>query len=207
MVLVNLQANITIKCKLVLDKDDAVEYFKNHKRLTPVRFGYDTEYAQVLEYGCGPLSKFQPAYQNGDYSIESITKALDQWARLKLRISNKSEREAFVERLVKRMWEKGLYPHPFYRPALLWLEENMQQQFDEGKSLFYIADEALRIANKNIMDQNLPYTGQLQQSAFIDTIPWGETGDPKDRMDWVDPTEKTRLEREAGWSSNRGRKR
>lgn len=196
---------LQIKLRIQIDPDDVIRFFKENHRLQPVRFGYDVGYAEVLEYGCGPLNRFQPTYNNGQYSYETIYEEIDRWARLKLAIKNKNERKAFVDRLVDRMFNKGLYPHPFYRPALIWLEENMQAKFDEGLSLFQIADEALRIANKNIMDQNLPFTGQLQKSAIIKELSWGEAGDPKDETEWVDENEKYKLEREAGWSKNRSR--
>lgn len=196
---------VNVKFRLKFDTSEVERYFTEHKRLQPVRFGFDCNHAEVLEYGCGPLKHFQPVYMNGQYSFERIYEEIDRWARIKLKMTRKSERKAFVDRLMERMWNRGLYPHPYYRPALIWLEENLQTKFDEGMSLYEIADNAFRIAKKSIMDQGLPYEGHLLEGAFISSIPRGEMGDPKDNTEWVNPDDKARLDGEAGWSARRGR--
>lgn len=196
---------ISFRFRLKFDRDEVERFLKEHKRLQPVRFGYDVEYAEVLEYGCGPLKHFQPTYWNGDYTFEAVYEEIDRWARIKLGLTRKGERKAFVDRLMDRMWNRGLYPHPFYRPALAWLEENMQEQFDEGKSLYEICDEALKIADQRILEQGLPYTGQLQEGSIITTIPYAEAGDPKDDRLWVDINDRTKWERQGAWSSKRGK--
>ena len=55
-------------------KQDAEEYFKNHQKLKPVRFGYTVEYAESLEYGTGPLNQHQPTVNGGDYTYRTISK-------------------------------------------------------------------------------------------------------------------------------------
>ena len=98
-------------------------------------------------------------------------------------MQDKEYRENFVTGVVNRMWDEGMKPHPFYRPAMQWIETNMQRMFDEGHSLFEIADEGMRIANKCIMDQNLPYEGGLQLSAEIEEIDPREIKDLRDYND------------------------
>lgn len=161
------------------------------KKYQPVYFGFTTDYAEALEYGTGPLRDMQPTVHGGAYTYDSVWRDIDEWARKKLGMHDKAYRENFVTGVVNRMWEKGLYPHVYFRPALLWLEENLQQQVDMGKSFVEIADEAMRIANTNIMSERIPDlqgislsmpprpftpdSGNLQRSAVIKTLDFDQT--------------------------------
>ena len=164
-------------------QEDAKKYFEQHKRLHPVRFGFSVAYAESLEYGSGPLRDFQPTVDGGNYTYESVWNGLNEWARKKLKMNDKEHRENFVTGVANRMWDVGLNPHPYWRPAMLWLESNMQRLFDEGHSLFEIADMAMNIADKCIMDQNLPYEGGLQLSAKVEEIDPREIKDLRDYND------------------------
>ena len=187
-------------------KEDATEYFKQHKKLKTVRFGYTTDYAESLEYGTGPLKNFQPTVKGGNYSYETIYKEVYDWAGKKdgkdgfLPIKKEYIRRAFAEKLTDHFFEVGMKPHPYWRPAIQWLADNEQALFDKGYSLMDIADEALRVANKCIMDQNLPFTGKLQQSAFIDTVDEREVK-VKELRDYTDD-ERNKLFENAGWSAS-----
>lgn len=188
-------------------KKDMVDYFTNHKKLKAVRFGYTTEYAEVLEYGCGPLNDFQPTVHGGSYTYKTIYDAIYDWAGkkdgkgrgpYKLPIEDEAERRAFTKKVVDRFFMYGMKPHTYYRPAIDFLRDNMQKLFDEGYSLFEICDEALRISNKCIMDFNLPFSGKLQRSALIEEVDKRDIAKVKDKKDWTDEEWDDVFER-AGW--------
>ena len=186
-------------------REDLKRYLLNHSKLKTVRFGYTTDYAESLEYGTGPLKDFQPTVHGGNYTYETIYNAIYEWAGKKdghggqLPITDKTERARFATAVTDKFFAEGMRPHPFWRPAIQWLEDNEQVLFDKGYSLLEIADEALRIANKCIMDQNLPFTGQLQQSAFIDTVE--DDVKTKELKDYTDDERNSMFER-AGWLSD-----
>ena len=148
----------------------------NHRKLKPVRFGYTVEYAESLEYGTGPLNNYQPTVNKGFYTYKSIYDGIYEWARKKdgkgsgLPIKDEEERRNFAKAVTRRFFEYGMRPHPYWRPAINFLIENQQRLFDEGHSLKEICDEALRIADKCIQDQNLPFSGKLQQSVIIEDV-------------------------------------
>lgn len=201
-----IRLNLPIKFK-VKDADDfkkkAVEYFKEHRKLKPVVFGFSTDYAESLEYGTGPLSLYQPTVHHGNYTRETIYKALYDWAGRKegdgLPIEDEEERARFAERITNRFFNVGMKQHPYWRPAVQWLEDNEQRLFDEGKSLYEIADEALRnVALKYIKDQNIIFDGQLILSSYVKSVGWSELGDAKDLKDYNDD-ERNRLFKEVGW--------
>lgn len=205
--IVNLPIKWKIKDQGALT-EEARNYFKEHKRLKPVRFGYTTSYAESLEYGTGPLSQRQDTVEGGNYSWDSIYKGIYEWAGKKdgkgsgLPIKNKQERAEFAKAVTDKFFREGMKPHPYFRPAVQWLEDNEQALFDKGYSLFEIADEALRIANRCIMIQNLPFNGKLQLSAFLDEIDWREIGgDGKDLSEYNED-ERNRLFRDSGWSES-----
>ena len=205
--------NITLPIKWKIKneaelKDSTKEYLKTHERLKPVRFGYTTSYAESLEYGTGPLSMRQPTVDGGNYSWDSIYEEIYDWAGKKdgkgsgLPIKDKQERANFAKAVTDRFFNVGMKPHPYFRPAVQWLEDNEQALFDRGYSLMQIADEALRIANQCIMIQNLPFNGKLQQSAFLDEVDWREIGgDGKDLSEYNED-ERNRLFRDSGWNES-----
>lgn len=206
-----IQVKLPIKFKIKDEdafKDALVEYLKNHRKLKPVRFGYTTDYAESLEYGTGPLDYFQPTVHGGNYSYNSIYNEIYEWAGKKdgkgtgLPIEDPAERKAFAKKVTDNFFMYGMKPHPYWRPAIQFLQDNQQRLFDEGKSLMEICDEALRVANKCIMDQNLPFSGKLQQSAFIDVLSQEEAGKSKDLREYSDE-ERNRLFRESGWVDGR----
>lgn len=196
----NLQIPIRWKLKNIQDVQQAFkDNLKNDTRLKPVRFGYTVDYAESLEYGTGPLRDMQIIVDGGKYTYKSVWEGIDEWARKKLKMENKEHRENFVTGVVNRMWDVGLRPHPYWRPAINWLLANQQRMFDEGHSLKEIAEEAMRISEKCIMDQNLPYQGGLQKSAIVTVIDWKEIGnDGKDLKDYM-ADERNALFKQVGW--------
>lgn len=194
-----IQIPIRWKLKDIQDvKREFIDYLKNSNKLKPVRFGYSVDYAESLEYGTGPLRDVQIIVDGGKYTYESVWEGLNEWARKKLKMENKEHRENFVTGVANRMWDVGLRPHPYWRPAVNWLLENQQRMFDEGHSLREIADEALRVSDKCIMDQNLPYEGGLQKSAFVEDIDWREVKDGKDFKDYNEDERNAKF-KEVGW--------
>ena len=157
-------------------KEELRKYLESHKRLQPVRFGFTTGYAEALEYGTGPLSMLQPTVQNGNYSYKTIYDAIYEWAGKKdgrgsgLPIKDKEERARFAKAVTDKFFAVGMRPHPYWRPAINFLIDNQQRLFNEGKSLMDIASEALRVSEKCIQDQNLPFSGNLQLSAIVEEL-------------------------------------
>lgn len=187
-----IQLSIPIKLKVENTdemKEDILKYLKNHSKLKPVRIGYTIEYAESLEYGTGPLNTIQSTVHGGSYSYRTIYNEILKWAGRKdgkgsgLPIEDEEERRNFAKHVTDNFFQYGMKPHPYWRPAIQWLQDNMQKRFDEGYSLYEIADETLRIANKCIMDQNLPFSGNLQKSALIEEIS-PEDGKHKDLKDY-----------------------
>ena len=184
-------------------KKELMEYFQNHKKLKPVRFGYTTEYAESLEYGTGPLNQFQPSVKGGSYTYRTIYNEIYEWAGKKdgkgsgLPIKDPEERKKFAKKVTDNFFMYGMRPHPYWRPAINFLIENQQRLFDEGYSLEDIASEALRVANKCIMDQNLPFSGKLQQSAIVEKIDQEEING-RFYKEYKDD-ERNRLYKKVGW--------
>ena len=199
------QLALPIKFK-IKDTDDfkknLLEYFREHRRLKPVRFGFTVEYAESLEYGTGPLSQFQPTVHGGAYTYKTIYNEIYAWAGKKdgngLPIKNEEERREFAKTITKKFFTLGMKPHPYWRPAINYLEANEQRWFDEGKSLMEMADEAMRIANKCIMEQNLPFSGKLKQSAILEEIDPREFKDTKMCKDYNDD-ERNALYSKSAW--------
>ena len=206
------ELTIPIKFKLKDEeqfKKDAVEYFKEHKKLKPVRFGFTTDYAESLEYGTGPLTLYQPTVNGGNYTWKSIYDAIEYWAGRKdgkgsgLPIKDKKERAEFAKAVTNKFFTVGMRPHPYWRPAMQWMIDNMQRLFDEGYSLKEIAEEAHRVALDLILAQNLPFSGQLQISGIVDEVEWSELGDTKELKDYTED-ERNKVSREGGWSAYNG---
>lgn len=201
---VRLPVKFVIKDQYALT-EEIKNYLKDHKRLKPVRFGYTTDYAESLEYGTGPLNDFQPTVNGGSYTYKTIYRNIYEWAGKKdgkgsgLPITDAEERKRFAKAVTDKFFMFGMKAHPYWRPAVNWLLANQQRMFDEGHSLFEIADEAMRISNKCIMDQNLPFSGNLQKSAFVDSIDWKEIGNNgKDLKDYNED-ERNALFKQVGW--------
>lgn len=201
-----VQVQLPVRWKVKVDGttvDEAREYFKNHERLKPVRFGFDTDYAEVLEYGCGPLNDFQPTVDGGSYTYDSIYKQIYKWAGKKqgrdgyLPIKNKDERKAFAKKVTDKFFMYGMKAHPYWRPAVNFIEANKQRLFDEGYSLYEICDLALKVALKSIMDNNYYFNGTLIESARIKEVDWREV-DGKDLRNYTDDERNIRF-KEVGW--------
>ena len=186
---------VQIKLKFKLKNQDELkqqlkQYLEEHKKLQPVRFGYTTEYAESLEYGTGPLSQLQPTVHGGDYSYKTIYEEIYNWAGKKdgkgsgLPIKDKEERARFAKAVTDKFFAVGMRPHPYWRPAVNFLIDNQQVLFDKGYSL--------------IMDQNLPFTGKLQQSAIVEELDPREMLKAKELREYKDE-EKNRLYKKAGW--------
>lgn len=175
MTLVQLQLKFKLKNEEEM-KEELKDFLENHKRLKPVRFGYTTGYAEALEYGTGPLSQLQPTVHDGDYSYKTIYDEIYNWAGKKdgkgsgLPIKDKEERARFAKAVTDKFFAVGMRPHPYWRPAINFLIDNQQRLFNEGKSLMDIASEALRVSDKCIQDQNLPFSGNLQLSAIVEEL-------------------------------------
>ena len=170
-----------------------------------MQFGFKSGYAESLEYGTGPLNDYQPTVDNGNYTFKSVYDALYEWAGKKdgkgsgLPIKDKKERAKFAKELTQRFFMYGMRQHPYWRPAVNWLLANQQRRFDEGYSLYEIADEALRIAKKALEDNNWIYNGELLESALIKEVEWSEIGnDGKKYRDYLD-FERNKKFRKVGW--------
>lgn len=202
-----MKVQVPIKWKILNEAqltEDVKNYLKTHKRLTPVRFGYTVKYAESLEYGTGPLNDYQPTVNDGDYTYKTIYDAIYEWAGKKdgkgsgLPIKDEKERRDFAKKVTDRFFMYGMRPHPYWRPAVNWLLENEQAMFDKGYSLYEIADEALRVSDKCIMDQNLPFSGDLQKSAFVSEIDWREVKDGQEYKDYSEDERNAKF-KEVGW--------
>lgn len=202
-----IQVKLPIRFKLKdteAFKDALVEYLKNHRKLKPVRFGFGEEYAESLEYGTGPLNQYQPTVHGGNYTYKTIYDAIYEWAGKKdghgsgLPIEDPAEHRRFAKKVTDDFFMYGMKPHPYWRPAINFLLDNEQRMFDEGHSLFEIADEALRVANKCIVDQNLPFKGRLQRSAVIEEIDPRIVKDGREYKDYSDD-EWEDLYKKGGW--------
>lgn len=137
-----LEVELPVKFKIKNESDfkkDLAEYFEQHRKLKPVRFGYTVEYAESLEYGTGPLDNYQPTVHHGNYTFQSIYKEIYEWAGKKggdgLPIKDPVERAKFARKVTRKFFTYGMKPHPYWRPALQFLEDNEQRLFDEGMSL------------------------------------------------------------------------
>lgn len=171
--------------EIKIDKDEIARFIKEYRRpndtqddpsiFQPVEFGYTVDYAESLEYGTGPLRIIQPTVHSGNYTYEYIWDGLNEWAKRKLHMMDDAYRENFVTGVANRMWDVGMYPHPYFRPALQWLEDNLQKLVDEGHSFYEIADETIAFADHIIMISGLPDLGNLQDSAKVNSLNFDET--------------------------------
>lgn len=177
-----LKLRLPVTFDVKMDNAECERYFKEQERLRPAAMFCSTAYAESLEYGTGPLKDFQPTYNGGAYTYSGIVHELEYWARIKLHMDNKEECRAFAERVATRMWNYGLYPHIYWRPAVEWATEHLQDEFDKGHSIYEILDDAMRIAVRAVQDNNYIFTGKLLQSLHVEHLDDNDAEDKNEEM-------------------------
>lgn len=101
-------------------------------------------------------------------------------------IKDEEELKHFSREVTKKFFTIGMKPHPYWRPAINWYENNRQRLFDEGMSFKQIANETMRIAYMQIMNQNLVFKGNLTKSAKVEEIDPRIVKDGKEYRDYND---------------------
>ena len=156
---------VQIKFRIELEEESLDKFVVSQERFKPCQFGYQVEHAEYVEYGTGP-QRGREKYWIG----KKGRKALDEWAEKKLGMGNKTERAKFVWFLAKKLGENGMSPQPYWRPALNSVMENMQTYYDWGFSLHDIGNEIHRISDNLLVQQGIPYQGDIQRNWHIEDI-------------------------------------
>lgn len=136
-------AKIKLNVRIEIKREDVEKYLEEQEKTRPCSFyisdtivetkayGWDKGYAEFLEYGTGPAHSPDP---HDRYWIGAEgEKRLIEWAHRKLGMSKK-EAIPFVKQLIFKIYQNGMPPHPFFRPAVYPIFDSIQQLFDEGYS-------------------------------------------------------------------------
>lgn len=175
--------NVSMKPRITIEGDwtKMSEELINNSQFRPVVFGYTAEHAEYQEYGTGP-HRGRSSYYIGREGI----KALDEWARIKVGISDPAERKSFVHAVARKIGKEGMKPRPFFRPAIEITLKELQSRINKGESLHDIGDAIIELSNRVINAYGMPYKGDLLDSSFVDyldnvTVPdrpnWKELGE------------------------------
>jgi len=155
---------IPVKFRIEIDEESLRKFVEAQQRHKPVQFGYKVDHAVFVNYGTGPQGRFHAPYLNKP-SPEAI-RAIDEWARKKLSMYDAKERKQFVYHLVKKIWEHGMTPQPFWTTAWNQIKANIQTLYDRGKSLEDIGNEMKRLSDFYIVSMGIPYDGKIQASWY-----------------------------------------
>lgn len=139
-------------------------------RIQPVRVVADCPYAQYVEFGTEPARK-------GSHSEPPFKEEIEEWVRVKLRISDEKEAKRVARAIYWRIIKEGLLPTPYFRPAINdTMSEVREDWLDMGHSFDDIAEGIVFRARQylDVNDQN--YTGQLKDSIEIEETFTGSFG-------------------------------
>ena len=154
-----INIKIPIKIGIKVTHADVKKYLSEQERLKPACFivsdtivetkayGREKGYAEFLEFGTGPSHVPDPhaRYWIGPKGRE----ALIEWAKRKLGMKEK-EAKPFVDRLILRIYQYGMAPHPFFRPAVYPIFDQAQTFFNMGYSLYDMCWEMMNRAEENV---------------------------------------------------------
>ena len=144
------------------DVDALSEEILNDEQFKPVVFGFTAEHSEYMEFGTGPLRGRQ-SYVIG----KEGRKEIDEWARLKVGITDEKERKKFVGAVANKIGKHGMEPRPFFRPAIDLIVADMENRIGRGESLEDMAEAIGDLANRIILAYDMPYTGDLVRSWFV----------------------------------------
>ncbi len=180
--------NLNIKYRIEINHEDLKKYLEGLERTEPYSFsvsdtivesktyGWEKGYAEFLEFGTGPAHHPDPheRYWIGPKG----EKALIEWAHRKLGMSKK-QAVPFVKQLIFKIYQNGMAPHPFFRPAVYPVFDSLQQLFDEGYSFKEMCELMRKRCMDNIMTAGyegtgLIDTGNLQLSLRVEPLEQAE---------------------------------
>ena len=155
---------IPVTFTIEINEDDFRNFIENHPRFAPVVFGYTAKHSVYIEYGTGP------AAGHAKYWIgKEGRKAILAWVKRKLNLPDK-EAGSVAQSIIYKIQAHGITPNPFWRPALHQGMANIQAYYDKGYDLWDVGNEIGRIADRNMITADIPDTGAIQRSWYIDLI-------------------------------------
>lgn len=199
---------IPIKFRIEVEKEDKHtldRYLQNVDALKPIKIMVSTEYAEALEYGTGPLINMQKAVHGGAYTWDSIFQELKDWASKKetrdgkLPIRSIGGQIVFARNLTDKFFREGMKPHPYFRPALDWMNANLQTLYNEGNTLYDIGVLTIQYMNRILIEGEHVFNGTLQKSMHVHIMDYDETAEALSDMNdeqWEE------LYGASGWQTN-----
>jgi len=155
---------VQYRWRIEIDPESLKEFVESQNKHQSVQFGYKVDHAVYVNYGTGPQGRFHSKYLKKP--SPEVFRAIDEWARKKLSMYDEKERKRFVYLLVRKIWEHGMTPQPFWTVAWNMLSANLQRLYDRGYSLEDIGNEMKSLSNNQIMSMGIPYDGKIQGSWY-----------------------------------------
>lgn len=131
--------------------------------LDPWAVSIDAPYAAYLEFGTGPTTKTGSRHRQTDTEAKRRFKA---WA------AAKGFGVAFGERIYHRIMERGLDPHPYLRPAMYSVIDDLERgEWDGPYTPRAVADEIAERVRLIVLNNNLIGAGDPETGVhLLDTI-------------------------------------
>jgi len=159
-------ADIPIRFRIEIKDDSLKEFVYAHRRHQPVRYGFDVEHSEYVEYGTGP-QRGRTKY----FISPEGRKAINEWVKKKLSIYDPKERRKVVNRIIWKLQLYGMKPQPYWRPARNQVINDLQKYYNMGFTLREVAEQIGAIAKQHIVTQGIPYDGAIERSWYVDDIP------------------------------------
>lgn len=156
---VPLKVDINIR----IDPGELESYILSVPRLQAVQVGNTSTHAEYVEYGTGPI-------RQSVKGSRTLWDNIDEWAQLKMHISDPTERKRFTYMVCKKIATVGLDPHPYFRPALMDNYDRIQYWFDQGKSLYDIGLEIVNTAQLYLDMDNRNYKWDIYHKFFVKVL-------------------------------------
>ncbi len=168
----------------------AIEVLSGSGRLDPHCVVIDCEHALPMEFGTSPAKK-RASLRGGPPSKAWIN--IREWCRVRWGITDPRELDRRAGALYKRIMDNGLAPHPFIRPAMEEIREELltldgEHWFNEH-SVEDLAEYLAERMREILIEHDTVFTGELLDSIHV--TPWyGDEaeGIPELGDLWSDPS-------------------
>ncbi len=159
-------------------KESLKEHLTNSEQFKPYKVVIDAPYAEALEFGTGPANpgnaspKSMHAFvRNNTLYMKETTEVFNKFYEWVVGTGHFDEPYEAARAIYRKIMEEGMAPHPFIRPALHSVEDELQELLEREGSLKGVTEElAMRIA-QNLRDYS-PYpmvsTGELINSIRVE---------------------------------------
>lgn len=172
--------NIDMELELTAeDGSDPLDYIRDSLEksgdLDPMAVVVGTSYASYVEYGTGP------AQITGKKGVRTQTKArknIKKWVERKYKkqvagggSSNEGD-EPLADRMYRRIMDKGIHAHPFFRPAIYQTLDRMEKEYWVAGdwSTEALAEEMADRMRRILDDDGITFEGKLRDSIRVERL-------------------------------------